>query len=197
MVEVDANQPLKDFIILKGPGGVLHEQAIEYEFRPFKCSHCHKFGHMPSRCPHLTRGRADWIRRNQGQPQPGTQIPVPPATQLQAGNTNLVSEHAGIPGERIQSSPCISTTLHISRTESSPGNIGEHSSENVVIAGPVVSSREHVSSGSPPVMNGCILQLIEAQHRTVSGSVAAVASPMQNVALFWFTGNGECATKCY
>lgn len=51
MVEVDASNPLKEFIMLKGLDSVLQKQSIEYEFRPFHCTKCMKFGHTAGRCP--------------------------------------------------------------------------------------------------------------------------------------------------
>lgn len=81
MVEVDASKPLKEFIMLKGRMGDIKKQLIEYEFRPFHCSKCMKFGHTAGRCSTVVT-RA-WQRRSD---EPGTSSTVvPPAVSAVLG----------------------------------------------------------------------------------------------------------------
>lgn len=82
MVEVDAGQVLKDFIILIRTNGVEKKQPIVYEFRPFQCAKCSKFGHTVSRRP-LLRAKHVWV--------PQATAPSIPACTTQNG-TSIVNQ---------------------------------------------------------------------------------------------------------
>lgn len=49
-------------MLLKGPDGIVRRQKVIYEFRPFHCSRCLRFGHLASRCG-VTESSL-WLRRD-------------------------------------------------------------------------------------------------------------------------------------
>lgn len=50
IVEVSADRPLKDKVVLRGPLGEEHIQFIQYEWKPWHCIECKRFGHMHGHC---------------------------------------------------------------------------------------------------------------------------------------------------
>lgn len=50
LVEVSALQPLKEKVTLKGPQGEIHEQKVHFDWRPWQCNVCCRFGHKHGSC---------------------------------------------------------------------------------------------------------------------------------------------------
>lgn len=61
MVEVSAEKPLKEKVILRGPLGEEHVQPIMYEWKPWQCMYCHKFGHKHGDCQRGKKTIKQWV----------------------------------------------------------------------------------------------------------------------------------------
>lgn len=50
LVEIHAEQELRDSMVLKGPNGEEFTQSIHYDWKPWQCKTCHKFGDNEGDC---------------------------------------------------------------------------------------------------------------------------------------------------
>lgn len=75
MVEVSADKPLKERVVLRGPLREEQVQEIHYEWWPWHCMECKKFGHKQGHChgevprakPPQKRTVQQWRPKVQGQ----------------------------------------------------------------------------------------------------------------------------------
>lgn len=67
LVEVSADRPLKDKVLLRGPLGEEQVQEIHYEWRPWHCMVCKSFGHRDGECVKQKKVVQKWVRK-EGQP---------------------------------------------------------------------------------------------------------------------------------
>lgn len=61
MVEVSAEKPLKEKVVLRGPLGEEQVQPIVYEWRPWHCMVCRKFGHQHGQCQQGKQMTKKWV----------------------------------------------------------------------------------------------------------------------------------------